>query len=46
MAARFRIERLETSSTEGARLYLHGYDKGVPVSRRHLPTVRKEMKGK
>lgn len=45
LAARKRIERLETTQADGARLFLSGLEHGVPVSRRHLPHVRREIKG-
>ena len=39
-----RIERLEALPGGGHNVYLRGLAEGVPVSRRHLPDVRRVMK--
>lgn len=39
-----RIERLETLNSGGHKVFLRGLADGVPVSRRHLPEVRRVMK--
>jgi two-component system response regulator AlgR len=39
-----RIERLEALNSGGHKVYLRGLADGVPVSRRHLPDVRRVMK--
>lgn len=43
LVTRQSIERLETND-HGAVLYLRGMEQGLPVSRRHLPSLRKIMK--
>ena len=43
LVTRQSIERLETND-HGAVLYLRGLEQGLPVSRRHLPSLRKIMK--
>jgi two-component system response regulator AlgR len=43
LVTRQSIERLETND-HGAVLYLRGLEQGLPVSRRHLPSLRKLMK--
>lgn len=45
LVSRALIERLDSSSKDGAKIYLRGLEQGVPVSRRHLAIVRKALKG-
>ncbi|ASP37851.1 DNA-binding response regulator [Bacterioplanes sanyensis] len=44
LVARSRIERLESQPGGGQCLYLRGHDEGIPVSRRHVPMVRRAMR--
>jgi two-component system response regulator AlgR len=45
LVAKDKIERLETVESSVHILYLKGFDEGMSVSRRHLPSVRKLMRG-
>jgi two-component system response regulator AlgR len=45
LVAKGKIDRLETVASSVHRLYLKGLDEGMSVSRRHLPAVRKLMRG-
>ncbi|HIC81216.1 MAG TPA: response regulator transcription factor [Kiloniellaceae bacterium] len=43
LAARRHVEGMEKAE-EGWRLRLHGMDEGLPISRRHLPAVRRWLR--
>jgi two-component system response regulator AlgR len=45
LVANEKIDRLETLDSSAHLLYLKGIDEGMSVSRRHLPSVRKLMRG-
>jgi len=45
LVAKDKIERLETVSNSVHLLYLKSFEEGMSVSRRHLPSVRKLMRG-
>lgn len=45
LVAKEKIDRLETVESSVHILYLKGLDEGMSVSRRHLPSVRKLMRG-
>jgi two-component system, LytTR family, response regulator AlgR len=45
LVAKDKIDRLETVDSSVHLLYLKGADEGMSVSRRHLPGVRKLMRG-
>lgn len=45
LVAKGKIDRLETVDSSVHILYLKGLDEGMSVSRRHLPGVRKLMRG-
>ncbi len=45
LVAKDKIDRLETVDSSIHLLYLKGLDEGMSVSRRHLPGVRKLMRG-
>ena len=45
LVAKEKIDRLETVDSSVHVLYLKGLDEGMSVSRRHLPSVRKLMRG-
>ena len=45
LIAKDKIDRLETVDSSVHILYLKGLDEGMSVSRRHLPGVRKLMRG-
>jgi two-component system response regulator AlgR len=45
LVAKGKIDRLETVESSVHILYLKGLDEGMSVSRRHLPAVRKLMRG-
>lgn len=45
LVAKDKIDRLETVDSSVHLLYLKGLDEGMSVSRRHLPGVRKLMRG-
>jgi two-component system response regulator AlgR len=45
LVAKEKIDRLETVESSMHILYLKGLDEGMSVSRRHLPSVRKLMRG-
>jgi two-component system, LytTR family, response regulator AlgR len=45
LVAKDKIERLETVDSSIHLLYLKGLSEGMSVSRRHLPSVRKLMRG-
>jgi two-component system response regulator AlgR len=45
LVAKDKIDRLETVESSVHILYLKGLDEGMSVSRRHLPGVRKLMRG-
>ena len=45
LVAKDKIDRLETVDSSVHILYLKGLDEGMSVSRRHLPAVRKLMRG-
>ncbi len=45
LVAKEKIDRLETVDSSVHLLYLKGVDEGMSVSRRHLPGVRKLMRG-
>ncbi|MGK0248708.1 MAG: two-component system response regulator AlgR [Oleispira sp.] len=45
LVAKGKIDRLETVASSVHRLYLKGLSEGMSVSRRHLPAVRKLMRG-
>jgi two-component system response regulator AlgR len=45
LVAKDKIDRLETVDSSVHMLYLKGLSEGMSVSRRHLPSVRKLMRG-
>lgn len=45
LVAKDKIDRLETVDSSVHLLYLKGFHDGMSVSRRHLPSVRKLMRG-